>query len=70
MLWKLHLRNLVKFSETRFAKSRRQVYINIHHDLQALVTYLEDKRALSFQSPSDMKLREKANEAKQLLGKL
>lgn len=70
VLWKLHLKDLVKFSETRFANSRRQVYINIHHDLQALVTCLEDKVALSYQSPSDGKLREKANEAKQLLGKL
>ena len=70
VLWKLHLKDLVKFSETRFANSRRQVYINVHHDLQALITCLEDKVALSYQNPSDGKLREKANEAKQLLGKL
>eukprot|EP00794_Sanderia_malayensis_P014467 gene14467-15971_t len=70
VLWKLHLKDLVKFSETRFANSRRQVYVNVHHDLQALVTCLEDKVALSYQNPSDGKLRQKANEAKQLLGKL
>ena len=43
VLWKLHLKELVKFSETRFANSRRQVYINIHHDLPAIITCLEEK---------------------------
>lgn len=46
------------------------MHIKVHHDLQALVTCLGDKVALSYQNPSDGKLREKANEAKQLLGKL
>ena len=70
VLWKLHLKELVKFSETRFANSRRQVYINLHHDLPAIVTCLEEKILLSCQNPADGKLKEKANEAKQCLGKL
>ena len=70
VLWKLHLKELVKFSETRFANSRRQVYINIHHDLPAIITCLEEKILLSHQNPTDGKLREKASEAKELKGKL
>ena len=42
-LWKLHLKSLVGFSETRFANSRRQVYINIHHEFPAIMTCLEDQ---------------------------
>ena len=67
VLWKLHLK---EFSETRLANSRRQVYINIHHDLPAIITCLEKKILLSHQDPSDGKLREKASEAKNLKGKL
>jgi hypothetical protein len=70
VLWKLNLKDLVKNSETRFANSCRQVYINVHHDVAPLATCLEDKIAMSDQNPSDGKLREKANEAKLLLGKL
>ena len=70
VLWKLHLKELVTFSETRFANSRRQLYINIHHDLPAIITCLEEKILLSHQSPSDGKLREKASAAKKLKGKL
>ena len=43
VLWKLHLRNLVGFSETRFANSRRQVYVNIHHEFPAIMTCLEQQ---------------------------
>ena len=53
-----------------FANSRRQVYINLHHDLPAIVTCLEEKVLLSCQNPAVGKLKEKANEAKQCLGKL
>ena len=42
-LWKLHLRNLVRFSETRFANSRRQVYVNILHEFPAIVSCLEEQ---------------------------
>ena len=69
VLWKLHLKVLVKFSETTFANSCRQVYINIHHDLPAIIICLEEKILLSHQDPSDGKLREKASEAKNLKGK-
>ena len=69
VLWKFHLKELVKLSETRFANSRRQVYLNIHHDLPAIITCLEEKILLSHQNPSDGKLREKASEAKELKGK-
>ena len=64
------MKELVKFSETRFANSRRQVYINIHHDLLAITTCLEEKILLSHQNPSDGKLREKGSAAKNLKGKL
>jgi hypothetical protein len=46
------------------------VYINIHHDLPAIITCLEEKILLSHQNPTDGKLREKASEAKELKGKL
>ena len=70
LLWKLHLKDLVNFSETRFANSRRQVYTNLHHDLKAIVKRLEDKIKASEERPGDGKLTKKAREAKQLLGKL
>lgn len=64
VLWKLHLKEL-KFSKTRFANSHCQVYINIHHDLPAIITCLEEKIILLHQNPSDGKLREKASQAKE-----
>ena len=70
VLWKMHLKDLVNYSETRFANSPRQMYINLHHDLQPVVVCLEDKVELSDENPSNGKLTEKAREAKQLLGKL
>ena len=70
IIWKLHLKDLVNFSETRFANIRRQVYINNHHDLKAIVTCLEDKIKQSDQQPWNGKLSEKARVAKQILGKL
>ena len=68
IIWKLHLKDLVNFSETRFANIRRQVYINNRHDLKAIVTCLEDKIKQSDQQPWNGKLSEKARVAKQILG--
>ena len=59
VLWKMHLKDLVNFSETRFADSRRQVYVNLHHDLQPVVTCAEDKVKISDENPSKGKLTEK-----------
>ena len=42
VLWKLHLKSLVGFSETRIANSRRPVYINIHHEFPAIMTCFEN----------------------------
>lgn len=42
-LWKLHLKSLVGFSETKFANSRRQVYINLHHEFPAIITRLGEQ---------------------------
>ena len=70
LVWKLHLKDLVNFSEIRFANIRRQVYINNHHDLKAIVTCLEYKIKQSDQLPWNGKLSEKARVAKQILGKL
>jgi hypothetical protein len=68
-LWKLHLTSLVGFSETRFANSRRQVYINIHNEFPAIITCLEDQIMKAVKNP-DAKTREKGNQARELKGKI
>ena len=67
---KLHLKDLLNFSETRYANSRRQLYIYIRHDLKAIVTRrleLEDKIKQSDEQPWNGKLIEKARVAKHML---
>ena len=67
-LWKLHLRNLVGFSETRFENSRRQVYVNIHHEFPAIMTCLEQQ--IHEEEFESAKAREKGDKAKELKGKI
>ena len=69
-VWKLHLKALVKFSDTRFANSRRLVYRNIHHDMQAITSCLEEKKIEAAQDPTNAAKRKGSDEAKQLLGKV
>ena len=69
-LWKLHLRNLVGFSETRFANSRRQVYVNILHEFPAIVSCLEEQITNGVIPTSNARSREKAVKARELKGKI
>ena len=69
-LWKLHLRNLVGFSETRFANSRRQVYVNILHEFPAIVSCLAEQITNGVIPTSDARSREKAAKARELKGKI
>lgn len=70
VLWKLHIRSLVGFSETRFANSRRQVYINIHHEFPAIISCLEEQILDGVKRNSDARAREKAHKARELKGKI
>ena len=63
-------RNLVGFSETRFANSRRQVYANILHEFPAIMSCLEEQITNSVIPTSDARSREKAAKAKELKGKI
>lgn len=74
-LWKLSLSNLVKFSETRFANSKRKVYKNIHHEFAPIITCLEDSIMAavtnrSGEETSNARIREKGDEARTLKGKI
>ena len=60
----------MKFSDTRFANSRRLVYRNIHHDMQAIISCLEEKKIEAAQDPTNAAKRKGSDEAKQLLGKV
>ena len=68
-LWKLQLTSLIGFSETRFANSRRQVYINIHHEFPAIITCLKDQIMDAVKS-YDAKTREKGDHARERKGKI
>ena len=68
-LWKLHLVSLVGFSDTRFAKSRRKVYTNIHHEFPAIMTCLETD-IINAIANADSRAREKGDKAKVLKGKI
>ena len=75
VLWKLALSNLVNFSDTRFANSKRKVFKNIHHQFAAIMSCLEDQiqagvRNRSGMEASDSKIREKADKAMELKGKV
>ena len=41
--WKLSLSNLVNFSDTRFASSKRKVFKNIHHQFAPIISCLEEQ---------------------------
>ena len=52
--WKLTLKNLANFSETRYAKSKRKVFINILHQLGPIITVLEDQIKAAEQNRSGL----------------
>ena len=41
--WRLSLSNLVNFSDTRFANSKRKVFKNIHHQFAPIISCLDEK---------------------------
>ena len=74
-IWRLSLSNLVNFSDTRFANSKRKVFKNIHHQFAPIISVLDDKIAAgesnrSGLEASDSKVRENADKAKELKGKI
>ena len=74
-VWRLTQRNLVNFSDTRFANSKRKVFKNIHYQFAPIVSCLEEQiiagvRNRSGQEPSDSKVRDKADLARELKGKV
>ena len=74
-LWKLKLLNLVTFCDTRFANSRRKVYLNIHHELGPIITCLNDfieaaERNRFNLEAANSKIREKGDLSKELKGKI
>ena len=72
-LWRLTLSNLVDFSDTRLANSKRNVLKNILHQFAPIITNLEyhvkhvDDNITNLEA-ADSKLRNKAAKAKELLG--
>ena len=74
-LWRLTLSNLVTFSDTRFANSKRKVFKNIHHEFAPIITCLEDQIVAGIkQKPGeaapDKNKREKAEDARMLKGNI
>ena len=74
-VWRLSLSNLVNFSETRFANSKRKVFKNIHHQFAPIITCLEDQvrereRNINELEAANSKVREKGLKAKELLGRI
>ena len=73
--WRLSLSNLLNFSDTRFANSKRKVFKNIHHQFAPIISSLDDKieageNNRSGLEASDSKVRENADKAKELKGKI
>ena len=73
--WKLSLSNLVNFSDTRFANSKRKVFKNIHHQFAPIISCLEDQIEMGKQNRSGLEaantqVRNKADKAKELHGKI
>ena len=66
----MHLKHLVNFSETRFANSSRQVYIDLHYDLQPVVVCLEDKVKISDENPSNGKLTRESERSEATASKI
>ena len=74
-LFKLTLSNLVNFSDTRFANSKRKVFKNIHYQFAAIISCLDDQVKAGVQNrsgceASDTRVREKADKAMELKGKI
>ena len=74
-VWKLSLSNLVNFSETRFANSKRKVFKNIHHEFAPIISCLEDQvkdaeRNMSALEAANSRVRDKGAKAKELLGRI
>ena len=68
-LWRLSLSNLVTFSATRFANSKRKVFKNIHHEFAPIITCLEEQITTGTTS-KDKIARDKGISARTLKGKI
>ena len=73
--WKLSLANLVNFSDTRFANSKRKVFKNIHSQFGPIIACLEEQIEAGRQNRSGLEaantqVRNKADKAKELHGKI
>ena len=73
--WKLSLSNLVNFSDTRFANSKRKVFKNIHHQFAPIITCLEQQMKAGRENRSGLEaantqVRTKADKATELHGKV
>ena len=73
--WRLSLSNLVNFSETKFANSKRKVFKNIHHQFAPIITCLEEQIEAGKQNRSGLEaantqVRNKAAKATELHGKI
>ena len=73
--WKLSLSNLVNFSDTRFANSKRKVFKNIHRQFGPIISCLEDQIDKGRENRSGLEaantqLRNKADKAAELHGKI
>ena len=60
--------NLVNFSDTRFANSKRKVFKNIH-EFAPIISCLEHQ-IMAGMGASDSVVREKADKARELKGKI
>ena len=73
--WKLSLSNLVNFSDTRFANSKRKVFKNIHHQFAPVISCLEEQIKAGELNRSGLEaanthVRTKADKVKELIGKI
>ena len=74
-MWRLTLSNLVNFSDTRFVNSKRKVFLNINHEFAPIISFLDDQidagvRNRSGLEASDSRVRDKADRAKELKGRI
>ena len=73
--WKLSLSNLVNFSDTRFANSKRKVFKNIHHQFAPIISCLEAQISAGKENRSGLEaantqVRNKGDKAAELHGKI
>lgn len=68
-LWRLSLSNLVTYSATRFANSKRKVFKNIHHEFAPIITCLEEQITTGMTSKNKID-REKGISARTLKRKI